>query len=113
MQAIIIVLNKTECLEDLMEKLAEQNVRATIIPSKGMAHSLLDIDRLRFIESLKFLLDPIHKENYTVFSVIDDGMIPTVSKVVNDVTGGLSKSNSGIIFTVPVGYTEGIGADVK
>ena len=110
MQAIVIVLNKTECLEELMEKLSEQNVRATIISSKGMAHSLLDLDRLRFIESLKILLDPIHKENYTIFSVINDDMIPTVSKVVNEVTGGLSRSNSGIIFTVPVSYTEGIGS---
>ncbi|MBQ7717911.1 MAG: hypothetical protein IJT38_01235 [Clostridia bacterium] len=108
MQAIVIVLNKTECLEELMEKLSEHNVRATIISSKGMAHSLMDLDKMRFIESLKILLDPIHKENYTIFSVIDDHLIPEVSKIVNEVTGGLEKSNSGIIFTVPVGYAEGI-----
>lgn len=108
MQAIVIVLNKTECLENLMEKLSEKNVRATIISSKGMAHSLMDLDKMRFIESLKILLDPIHKENYTIFSIIEDDKIPEVSKIVNEVTGGLDKSNSGIIFTVPVGYTEGI-----
>jgi hypothetical protein len=31
-----------------------------------------------------------------------------VSKIVNKVTGGLDKPNTGIIFTVPVKYMEGI-----
>ena len=94
-----------------MEKLSEKNIRATIIPSKGMANSLLDLNKMRFIESLRVLLDPIHKENYTIFSVIEDEMIPVVSEIVNSVTGGIDKTDSGIIFTVPVGYTEGISGN--
>jgi hypothetical protein len=57
--------------------------------------------------SLRMLLDPGHKESRTIFMVIKEEQIPTISEIVNDVTGGLDQPDSGIIFTVPVGYTEG------
>ncbi len=108
MQLLFIVLNKIECLEEILEKLGEANIYgATILESKGMAHSLSEFSDLSFMMSLRMLLDPGHKESRTIFMVISDAQIPTVSKIVNDVTGGLDQPDSGIIFTVPVGYTEG------
>ena len=109
MQTVVIVLNKTECLDSILEGLSKIGVRATIISSKGMAHSLFEADKLHFMESVRILLDPMNKSNYTIFSVIEDSKIEEISKIVNDVTGGLKKSNSGIIFSVPVSYIEGIG----
>ena len=41
MQLVVLVLNKTECLEELLEKFVEINVKgATIIESSGMAKAL-------------------------------------------------------------------------
>ena len=109
MQTVVIVLNKTQCLDEILERLSEAGVRATIVSSKGMAHSLFDVNKIHFIESVKILIDPMSKSNYTIFSVVEDDKVAEISRIVNDVTGGLSKSNSGIIFAVPVSYIEGIG----
>ena len=108
MQLMFIVLNKIECLEEILERLGEANIYgATILESKGMAHSLSEFSDLSFMMSLRMLLDPGHKESRTIFMVINENQIPTISEIVNDVTGGLDQPDSGIIFTVPVGYTEG------
>ncbi len=109
MQLLFVVLNKVECLEEILEKLGEAKLYgATILESKGMAHSLSEFSDLSFMMSLRMLLDPGHKESRTIFMVIDEAQIPVVSQIVNEVTGGLDKPDTGIIFTVPVGYTEGL-----
>ncbi len=112
MHLLFIVLNKIECLEEILEKLGEANIYgATILESKGMAHSLSEFSDLSFMMSLRMLLDPGHKESRTIFMVVNEKQIPTISKIVNEVTGGLDQPDSGIIFTVPVGYTEGFKVD--
>ena len=109
MELLVIILNKTDCLEKLLKKLAEGNIKgATILDSRGFAHSLLEIDELRFVASLRKLLDPFAKESKTIFMVIEKEKIQTVSKIVNEVTGGLSKPDTGILFSVPVNYCEGL-----
>ena len=111
MQLLVMVLNKIECLEDILERFAEEGIKgATVIDSRGMAQSLYNHDELKFIASLRLLLDPSHRENKTIFVVLEEEKISVVSKIVNDITGGLDKPDTGILFTVPVQYIEGIGA---
>lgn len=111
MQMVVIVLNRVECLDKLLHRFGEEKLTgATILDSKGMAHSLSEYDELRFLGSLRLLLDPGHKESKTIFMVLDDDKVPTVSRVVNEVTGGLDKPDTGVLFSVPVSYTEGFGA---
>ena len=110
MQVVVIVLNKVECLEELLEKYSEGGIRgATILESRGMAHALSEFSELSFMASLRMLLDPDHQESKTIFAVVDDDQIETVSKITNEVTGGLDKSDTGVMFAMPVSYTEGIG----
>ena len=40
--------------------------------------------------------------------VCKENLVPTISEVVNEVTGGLNNPDTGILFTVPVNYMEGI-----
>lgn len=109
MQMLVIVLNKVECLEEILTEFGKAKISgATILDSRGMAMELADHDDLRFIGSLRFLLEPQRRENKTIFMVIEDQQIPVVSKIINKVTGGLDKPNTGIIFTLPVQYMEGI-----
>lgn len=108
MELLVIILNKTECLDELLKKLAESNIKgATILDSRGLAQTLIENDEFRFVASLRKLLDPCHRENKTIFMVIEKEKISTVSKIVNEVTGGLEKPDSGVIFTIPVNYSEG------
>ena len=110
MQLLILVLNKIECLEDILEQFAEEGIQgATVIDSRGMAQSLYNHDELKFIASLRLLLDPSHQENKTIFVVLPEDKISVVSRIVNDITGGLNNPDTGILFTVPVQHIEGIG----
>jgi hypothetical protein len=109
MQAVFIVLNKIECIEEMLEQLGENKITgATLLESKGMAHQLSEVSDLSFMVSLRMLLDPGHKESRTIFMVAEDDKVPVISKIVNDVTGGLDKPDTGILFTVPVSYAEGL-----
>lgn len=110
MKLLIIVLNKVECLDRMLTKFGKQNIPgATILDSKGMAQELEAHDELRFLGSLRMLMNPAHKENKTIFMVIPDEKVATVSAIVNEVTGGLNKPDTGILFTVPIDYAEGMG----
>lgn len=110
MQLLIIVLNKLECLDKLLTALGKQKIPgATILDSKGMAQELEAHDELRFLGSLRLLMNPAHKENKTILMVLSDDKVPVVSKIVNEVTGGLDRPDSGILFTVPISYVEGLG----
>lgn len=110
MQLLFIVLNKTECLDDILTQFGENGIcGATVIDSRGMAQSLYDHDELRFVASLRMLFEPSHEENKTIFLVLEEDKVATVSQIVNRVTGGLDNPDTGILFTVPVQHIEGLG----
>ena len=104
-----IVLNKTECLDELLHQFTQNGIiGATILDSAGMAHALHDESDLRLITSLRLLLDPQRETSKTIFLVIQEEKLECISKIVNEVTGGLDQPDTGILFAVPVAYTEGL-----
>ena len=110
MQLLVIVLNKLECLDKLLTALEEEHIHcATILDSRGMAQQLEAHDELRFLGSLRMLMNPAHKENKMIFMVLDGEKVRTVSRVVNEVTGGVVLSDCGFLFMVPISYVEGLG----
>ena len=111
MKLVTIILNKTECLNELLENFSENNISgATIIDSKGMVQELYghDHEDLSFLVSFRSLLEPSHKENKTIIMAAKDEDVKIISAIVNKVTGGLNKPDTGILFTVPIDYLEGI-----
>jgi hypothetical protein len=112
MKLLVIVLNKVEVFDKLMEEFGENKISgATIIDSMGMMHIFSDNENLDFFGSLRKVLNPAHKENKTIFMVVDEKQIPVISKILNKVTGGLDKPDTGIMFAVPVDYKEGLYED--
>ncbi len=106
---VTIILNKTECLDELLETFKENNMPgATIIDSKGMIQELSDSDDFRIVGSLRELFMPSHKENKTVIMVARDEDINVISRMVNEATGGLNNPDTGIMFTIPIDYLEGM-----
>lgn len=114
MKLVTIILNKTECLDGILEEFGNHNLSgATIIDSRGMVQELTahDHEDMYFLVSLRSLLSPSHKENKTIIMVAKDKDVATISSIVNKVTGGLNNPDTGILFTVPVDYAEGINED--
>ena len=109
MKLLIIVLNKIECLERLLTSFGDNQIPgATILDSKGMAQELEAFSDMDFLFSLRMLINPAHKENKTIFMVTPEELVPKISRIVNEVTGGLDKPDTGILFTVPIDYIEGL-----
>jgi len=107
MQLAIFVLSKTELLDDFLIALAESGVRgATVLDSKGMAHALPK--ESGFAASLRLMLTPGHETGKTIFMVVPDEKLSVTSQVANRVCGDLNGPESGVLFALPVSYTEGI-----
>ncbi len=112
MKLVVIVLNKTECLEKLLEEFASRNLQgATILESRGMMQELSDEAEMDFIFSLRHMLNPSHKENRTIFMAASESKVPLIIDAVNKVTGGLNRGDTGILFTLPIDSL--IGFEVK
>ena len=110
MQALFLVLNKVECLETLLSKLAESGVRGgTVIESTGMARVLGDAEDVSILGSLRAFLDPRRVESKTLFFVLPEAQIDQTRNIINEVVGGLDKPDTGIMFGVPLSFVEGTG----
>ena len=111
MKLVVIVLNKTECLEDLLEEFARRDLQgATILESRGMMQELSEPE-MEFMFSLRHILNPRHRENRTIFMAASASKVPVIADAVNQVTGGLNKGDTGILFTLPIDSL--VGFEVK
>ena len=109
MKLVVIILNKTECLEKLLETFRENEMSgATIIDSKGMIQELSDNFDFRIAGSLRELFMPSHKENKTILMVAKDEDVAVISRILDEATGGISKPDTGILFTIPIDYLKGL-----
>lgn len=110
MQLLVMVLNKVELLEELMAQLAAGGIGgATILNSTGMGRTLLNSDEeIPIFGMLRKVLSPEREESKTIFTVLKNEQLPTAKKIIETVTGGLNKPNTGIMFTIPVNFVEGL-----
>ena len=109
MVLLTVVLNKTECLDSLLHELSMNGFTgATILDSTGMAHALVQEDEISFTSAFRLFLNPEREKSKTILMVTEDEKIHAISKIVNDVVGGLEKPDTGVIFAVPVVYGEGL-----
>lgn len=108
MQLFVLVLNKTELLEDILHEMALAGVSgATVLESTGMARLLKDMDDMPFFSGLRSMLNQDRAQSNTIFVVLEDKQVDVVRKIVNDVTGGISKPDTGIMFSLPTMFVEG------
>ncbi len=107
MKLMVIILNRIDSLEALLEGLSAVGVGgATIIESSGMAMTLSRLDSSVLSASIRSLFSG-EEDNRTILSVIKDDQLEVVRKVVYKTVGDLSKPNTGILFTIPLDFVEG------
>lgn len=101
MKLVIIVLNKIECLRDVLRRFCDEDLHATILNSTGLAHSLED-DEPNFLASFRMLLDPARKESKTILVMTEKEKIPLIRTILDEETGGWSKPDTGIMCVVNI-----------
>lgn len=110
MQLLIIVLNKVNKLDKLLEGFMDKGYSgATIISSTGMVSELAKhMEDYPIFGSLRFMIDLNRKESKTIFMVLKDEAVEGAKQVVRQVVGDLSKPDTAVLFTLPVLSAEGI-----
>lgn len=108
-QLLFLVLNKTHVLDRLLDRLNEAGIKgATVINSCGMAHALASREDSHIISSIRMLFSAEREENKTIFMIVNEKELEAARRVVHEVVGDLSKPNTAIMFSVPIGFTEGL-----
>jgi len=109
MQVFVFVLNRTEHLEHLLQEFTNHGLTgATVLDSKGMARILHSEDEMPLFYGLRAIMEPERRSSKTIFMVLPDDQVDTARQIVNQVTGGLEKPDTGIMFALPVTMVEGL-----
>lgn len=111
MEFLILILKKTELIDDLIYKLKEVDVHhGTIVDAKSMTTALSKWDDVpmfglfrsannyEYNEDCKMLMFALRKEH-----------IDSVKMVIEDVIGDMNQPKTAVMFTLPISFWEGIG----
>jgi nitrogen regulatory protein PII len=104
MNALVIVLNDTSAMEDILSKLVELGVGGTILDSQGMASAIVHGGiQIPLFGSLKSMISGEYPYSKTIFTVIDDEeVLRATVKSVTNIVAELKRPGAGFMFTVPV-----------
>ncbi len=110
MQLLVIVLNKIEKLDELLETFLEKGFSgATILNSTGMLSELAKhMENYPIVGSLRYIIDLDRQENRTIFMALRDEQAEAAKQIVRDVVGDLSQLDTAVMFTLPILSSEGI-----
>ena len=117
MKLFVLILNRTEKLDDLMAAYAHGKIcGATIIDSTGMARELYGAhhaeEEISFFGSIrKYLTDDARKTSKTILTVIREDQLDTIIKITEEVVGDFSKPDVGIMFSLPLDFARGKGLE--
>ena len=111
MKLLILILNKVEKLEEVLEGFLEVGVSgATIIDTVGMGHILSE--EVPIFAGLRFMFAGAKPHNKTLLSVINKEKENDVINILKKILGDLGKPGVGIVFTVPLDRVEGLKPEV-
>lgn len=107
MKLLVLILNKVEKLEEVLEGFLEVGVTgATIIDSIGMGHVISE--EVPIFAGLRFMFAGAKPHNKMIVSVITDNKEDPVIKVLKKILGDLGQPGTGIVFTMPLDRVEGL-----
>jgi len=110
MQLLVLILKKVESVDEIMKKLAKVGVKGgTVVDGTGMAQSIADVEDLPMFGILRHLVDENisnSKSKILMFVLRDEEMIK--AKVAIKEVVDCRDPNSGIIFSIPITYVEGL-----
>lgn len=111
MQLLFLIIKRTELVDDIMRSLAKAGIHGgTCIDSVGMAKSISNMDSLPMIGLLRTILngEDEAQKGKTILVAIKDEQVEAAKKAIIDITGDLSVPNAGVLFGVPITFSEGI-----
>lgn len=110
MQLLIVILKNVEIIDELLKELAENNLKGcTILDGHGMGEALAEMGDLPMFGALRSMMSTsYHQPSKVLLMVVKEQQLKHTTDVIKRVVGDLSKPNTGIMLSVPVGYCEGL-----
>ncbi len=113
MYALVIVLNATEYLDDILARFLDIGLKgATVLESQGMASCIVnhEIRSVPLFSYFKSLFDSSGPYNKTIFTVIESKeLVELAINSVNEVMSDYPSEHSGLMFTVPIADIYSLG----
>lgn len=111
MKLLILILNKVEKLEEVLEGFLEIGITgATVIDSVGMGHVLSE--EVPIFAGLRFMFAGTKPHNKTIFSAIKDEREKPAIELLQKILGDLNQPGTGIVFTIPIEKVEGLKPEI-
>ncbi|MGB3862365.1 MAG: P-II family nitrogen regulator [Candidatus Aminicenantaceae bacterium] len=111
MKLLILILNKVEKLEEVLEGFIEIGISgATVIDSVGMGHIISE--EVPIFAGLRFMFTGAKPHNKTILSVIKRENEEPVVRLLEKILGDLNKPGTGILFMIPVDRVEGLMPEI-
>lgn len=108
MKMIVLVLQKVEAMNPILERLERRGVRgATILDCKGAAYALENYMAGSFLGSLRAVLEPARESNQMMFTVVEDDQADIVFDTIQEFVD-LGKPYQGVAFSLPVDRALGL-----
>lgn len=111
MQLLVLILKKVELIEALIHELAAEGVKGgTILDGTGMAETLVNMEDLPIFGMIRHILSDEEREvSKVMLFVLKDEQMMTTRNAIKKVIGDLTEPNTGIMFSIPITYVEGLG----
>lgn len=109
-ELLVIILKKSEIVDELMQELADSGIKGgSVVETTGMAKSLKSTSNLDILNALSDILGSSPSANSNMILIaLPDNKLEKAKEVVHRVCGDLSKPNAGVMFALPITYSEGI-----
>lgn len=113
MKLLVLVLNKTDELNEILEGFLEIGIRgATVIDSTGMGRILSN--HVPLFGGLSHLFSGERPANKVVFSIMQgDCHLKEAISMINRVVGDFKDPGTGILFTLDVDNVLGLADNIK
>ena len=112
MQLLILILHNSRHMDKTLALMLEAGIHGgSLLDCEGVLQAMShnSVEPPPIFGSLRQYLNPERGGmNKILISAVEDGQVDVIKKIVNDVTGGLDKPDTGILFTLPIDYVEGI-----
>ncbi len=107
LKLLIIILNREEYLDELLEAFVELDVRgATVIDSVGMGQIISD--KFPVFGGLRSLMQGSRPYNKTILTVVSEEKVEAIEREYGKICGSLDEPGTGLLFTLPVDYVKGL-----
>ena len=108
MKLLIYITNNVEQVYDILSAMMEKGIRGgTVVDCEGMLHAVSEtVEPPPMFGALRAFLNPTQSSGKMLFAALQEGQIETAIGIIHAVAGDLHKANHGVLFTVPIDYSE-------